>query len=320
MSIIKMKKDCNETPEIIMSLGQALKDARLAVPLSIDEVAEQLNLSLTTVRDIENDLAQVQEDKKYPTIYLRGYLSNYAKLVGLQQLDLFAEYQQLSAVQNQKKTQLVSELIIPQAKKRSKLLPLSLLFLMVASAVFYFSQQQSLSIAEQPAISSEPTSEVSETSSPTINLEVKKRIINTPSDDALEIQAVTPKVVEDVEAVKAPAPIKLANVDTSEVKKNPSTSKSVTPDTLQEVATATVILTPLALKFSADCWTEVFDATGKRVAYGLYKKGRALTLSGVAPFQLKLGDPSVVEIQYKDQVIEGDFTPGRTANFTVPLS
>ncbi len=43
------------------------------------------------------------------------------------------------------------------------------------------------------------------------------------------------------------------------------------------------------MNFSADCWLEVSDATGKKLFSGLQRKGGNLNLSGQAPYKLKIG-------------------------------
>lgn len=43
----------------------------------------------------------------------------------------------------------------------------------------------------------------------------------------------------------------------------------------------------LVLNFTADCWLEVSDATGKKLFSGLQRKGGNLNLSGQAPYKLQ---------------------------------
>ena len=136
-----MKVDDKKSSEIVVPLGKALKDARLTSALSIDDVAEKLNLGGSTVRDLEDELDNILASNKYPVIYLRGYLANYAKLVGLSTLELFVEYQQLENSPKNKTTLHSSNLIIAPTKKRSKVLPISLLVIAVIVAIFYLLQQ-----------------------------------------------------------------------------------------------------------------------------------------------------------------------------------
>jgi cytoskeleton protein RodZ len=111
-------------------LGKVLQKARLSASLTVEEVALQLNLALATVRDIEDDLDRVIKNETYPSVYLRGYIANYAKLVGLDELEKYSEYQQLSIAQNVAKNIRPSVKPAP-AKKRGRWL----LWLIVFSAL-----------------------------------------------------------------------------------------------------------------------------------------------------------------------------------------
>lgn len=120
-------------------LGQALQNARLNRSLSIEEAAAKLNLAVSTLQDIEDALADLIENKKYPSIFLRGYLVNYAKLVSLTELKQFPEYQQLSSSQTYSRNLRPSATISP-AKKRGKKLLLSSVLLAVFCLVFFIVQ------------------------------------------------------------------------------------------------------------------------------------------------------------------------------------
>jgi cytoskeleton protein RodZ len=50
-------------------------------------------------------------------------------------------------------------------------------------------------------------------------------------------------------------------------------------------------------KYAADSWTEVYDATGRRLLYGLSTGPATRTLEGVAPLSVTLGDASEVTIE-----------------------
>jgi len=382
-----MNKDCNESIDTALPLAQALKDARLSANLSIDEVAEYLNLSHTTVCDIENHLVEIIDTKKYPVIYLRGYLANYAKWVQLSHLEQYAEYQQLAAVQTHKKTLNNANMIIPHPKKRSKVLPLLLLLCVAIGGAFYFYQTQLLmvinqvmAISEDETLSSadthveveipmnkvvmevansqsalgqvnnntltgmksvsspDNTAATSSTSSAVQTSEVvssatatelqndtKLQINATIEDDTTPQEKIVSEVISNASGLQTnDALINVLTEQTSAAQPT-ETALLITPSNDQvsdEVLSDPVQTTQasLTLNFKADCWTEITDATGTRLAFGLYKRGRRLNLSGVAPFQLKLGDPSVVDIQYQDKMFEGGFTPGRSAQFSVPAS
>jgi cytoskeleton protein RodZ len=363
-----MKIDVSESHEIIVPLGKALKDARLLASLSVDEVAEKLNLGPSTVHDLEDALDSVLETQKYPVIYLRGYLANYAKLVGLSTLELFVEYQQLGTVQKKAKSISSASLAIPLTKKRSKFLPVLFVFILISivitallslfnkpflnafqaiNSTFSTSIEsvenegvsKKLIITENTDTSDTPAEALNDTSTQ-VNKDAAKVNVNPEAIAHVEgnidknidekiVQDATVQVVASTEVIEDVSIAEMSSEPAPQVEASFDAFEAVASDTendeqaLAEEATEEALLAGpegLTLAFNADCWTEVFDATGERIAFGLYKTGRVLMLSGTAPFQLKLGDPSVVEIQYQDQIIEGEFTPGRSAQFSVPLS
>jgi cytoskeleton protein RodZ len=53
----------------------------------------------------------------------------------------------------------------------------------------------------------------------------------------------------------------------------------------------------VALYYRGDCWTEVADATGRRLYYDLGKAGRTVDVTGVGPITVLLGDSSQVDVE-----------------------
>jgi len=60
----------------------------------------------------------------------------------------------------------------------------------------------------------------------------------------------------------------------------------------------------IVMNFKADCWLEVSDATGKKLFSGLQRSGGKLSLSGTAPYRLKIGAPGAVDVQYQNQPVD----------------
>ena len=154
-----MKTESDKQTEIIVPLGQALKDARIASSLSIDEVAKQLNFAPSTIVDFEENLEEALQSEKYPVIYLRGYLANYAKLVGLNTLELFVEYQQLASVQKKPQKLVTSKLIIPQTKKRSLKFPIFIFLMIIIGVFLYLNQKQVMALFDASIPAQESTTE-----------------------------------------------------------------------------------------------------------------------------------------------------------------
>jgi len=60
----------------------------------------------------------------------------------------------------------------------------------------------------------------------------------------------------------------------------------------------------MVLNFSADCWLEVTDSAGKKLFSGMQRSGGKLSLAGTAPYRVKIGAPSAVQIQYQGQPVD----------------
>jgi cytoskeleton protein RodZ len=57
------------------------------------------------------------------------------------------------------------------------------------------------------------------------------------------------------------------------------------------------------LEFSDASWTEIYDATGKRLMFGLGESGRTRTVSGTPPLRVTLGNASAVAVQVNDRPV-----------------
>lgn len=118
-----------------VSLQHSLKKNRLAANLSQDELAEKLNLSVTVIIDIEEHLEKVIDEQHYSSIYLRGYLANYAKEVGLVDIGTFEQYKRLSHADKPK--------IKPSRSTRKPIikvisLVITMALLLIISGIFYY--------------------------------------------------------------------------------------------------------------------------------------------------------------------------------------
>ena len=59
----------------------------------------------------------------------------------------------------------------------------------------------------------------------------------------------------------------------------------------------------LRLQYSDASWTEIYDASGKRLMFGLGESGRARVVSGTPPLRVTLGNASVVTVQVNDSAV-----------------
>ena len=105
---------------------------------------------------------------------------------------------------------------------------------------------------------------------------------------------------------ETPAPAAQSNAEPSVVSEEPKV----------ELKTEPVIDTEFV--FTGDCWVQVKDANGEVIALGVKKSGKIMPLSGVAPFNVILGEPSVVKITLNGEAFDlSAFSPGKTARLVL---
>ena len=75
----------------------------------------------------------------------------------------------------------------------------------------------------------------------------------------------------------------------------------------------------LLITYSGDCWTEITDATGRRLFFGLGSDGRTVELSGEAPFNVLFGNAEFVslEVNGSEYDLSTAARRGRTARLTI---
>ena len=107
---------------------------------------------------------------------------------------------------------------------------------------------------------------------------------------------------QDQNAVVSPSQ---ANVDTAPAATAPADNTAASLPT-DPAGTAAPAVDPnaLVMNFTADCWLEVTDATGKKLFSGLQRKDGTLNLTGQAPYKLKIGAPAAVQIQYQGKPVD----------------
>ncbi len=70
--------------------------------------------------------------------------------------------------------------------------------------------------------------------------------------------------------------------------------------------------------FNGDCWVKITDVNGEVLAVGVKQQDKIMSVSGVAPVSVILGDPAVVELTYQGQPYDlSSYRSGRRAKFTL---
>ncbi|HBQ3217298.1 TPA: cytoskeleton protein RodZ [Klebsiella aerogenes] len=309
-----MNTEATQDHQEANSTGARLRNAREQLGLSQQAVAERLCLKVSTVRDIEEDKAPAD----LASTFLRGYIRSYASLVHIPEEELLPMMAKQAPIRATKVAPMQSFSLGKRRKKRDGWLmsfTWLILFVVIGLSGAWWWQDHKAQQEEITSMADQSTSDLnsSDSGSQSIPLDTSSANnapdttaanansapVDTSTAPAPSAPAATPAPVDN-NAVVAPSQ---ANVDTAAAAPAAPAPTSALP-TDQANAATTASAQDLVMNFSADCWLEVSDATGKKLFSGLQRKGGNLNLSGQAPYKLKIGAPAAVQIQYLGKPVD----------------
>ncbi|TKI06741.1 cytoskeleton protein RodZ [Martelella alba] len=324
-----MNTEALQDQAAVTTTGARLRQAREQMGLSQQAVAERLCLKLSTVKEIEEDKA----NPNLASTFLRGYIRSYARLVHVSEEEILPMMAKQAPVRASKVAPMQTFALGKTRKKRDGWLmgfTWLILFVVVGLTGAWWwqnhqAQQQDISnMADQAskagqngagdadnasAAASEPGDEgaANETGQPPAD--------QNPADTGSAAASTAPSASAPAQDnADASSPTGTAQNTTSPVVSpsapspaSTSAAPASTADTGAGSATAATDAADangLVMNFSADCWLEVFDATGKKLFSGTQRNGGKLTLTGQAPFKLRIGAPAAVQIQYQGKPVD----------------
>ena len=215
-------------------------------------------------------------------VFAKGHLRKYAQLVGVDQDDVFSDYYQLTRAEK------MPPIVVGRTKVRRELSPgpwiaAIITTLVVAAAYWWVAVREPAT----PPASTAPSEEPALDPAPATSVEDETVVLATAVPDE------TPQ--EPAEAAGSAAPPEPA------------------PENLAEGEIR------LTLAFSGDCWTEISDANGRRMFFGMGRASRNVELTGPAPFTVLLGNADNVTLRVNDSpyVIPASSRSNRTARLTI---
>lgn len=266
--------------------GERLAEARRELKISVLDIAKELHLDEFKVRALEsNDFEVIGAP-----VFAKGHLRKYAKIVKVDERDVMSDYYELTRASG-------APLLVPTRPRVRKMISPGpwiavLLVLLLAAAGYWW-------FANYEAIEDEP---------------VVGMVAPLPAaNDEIDAIAAQPLPEDDTAgaddnttaASEPPADAAVAGAEPELVVAEPST------DNAGELR--------LSISFTGDCWTEITDASGRRLFFELGKAGRTVNLTGEAPFNVLFGSADNVSLQVNGsryQISAAD-RRGRTARMTI---
>ncbi len=266
--------------------GERLANARREQQISVDEIAKELHLDEGKVRALERN----EFDVLGAPVFAKGHLRKYAELVNVDADGVLADYDQHERAEE------LPPVVSTRRRPRQELSPgpwiaVIVVVIVVATAYWWFTsrpmQSETTPNADAPPANDERMiAEPQETDDSMI-------VVPPETDDSMIVvpPATDEEMVAEPEAVEAPA---------------------------DEPAIADGQLR-LLLTYTGDCWTEITDASGRRLFFDLGKDGRSVELSGAEPFNVLFGNPGNVRVRVngEDFSLPPSIRPGRPLRLSI---
>jgi cytoskeleton protein RodZ len=293
------QSEAEERP-VVHGPGRHLREAREARKLTPGQVAAQLRLQTRIIEALESD--------DYSTLpgstFVQGYLRSYSRLLGLPENNIVA----LAPLEGVVAPSLVSSISEGDSEVSSRDLPIRMVsFLILLVAVvglgWWLSQHEPMSAT---------------ISSPGVQNEAGEQGLLLPAEAESRQGDVVPLSHEGEAGAagdtvaEAPAAGAEASATAQPVVAEPPVASSVQEPVAPPALTADMPQSLLELEYQADSWSEISDAAGRRLAYGLIPAGKHLTLHGEAPFKVFLGYASGVTVYYNGELY--DHTPSQSGD------
>ena len=302
-----------------LSTGVRLRNAREQLGFSQQAVAERLCLKVSTVRDIEEDKAPAD----LASTFLRGYIRSYARLVHIPEEELLPGLEKQAPIRPAKVAPMQSFSLGKRRKKRDGWLMTFtwlVLFVVVGLTGAWWWQNHKAQQEEITTMADQSSAELNQAGSENAqhvplntdgaasSSEPQTAAPEASATDTTQAPAATANTAapqaQDQNAVIAPSQ---ANVDTAAnapAATQPADNSAASLPTSPAGTATAADPNALVMNFSADCWLEVTDATGKKLFSGLQRKDGTLNLTGQAPYKLKIGAPAAVQIQYQGKPVD----------------
>jgi cytoskeleton protein RodZ len=274
--------------------------------MSRDQVAATLRLPISTIVALEEE----RYDGLAPAAFIRGYLSGYARLVGLNADKLLAACEMRGCGDPTLAAQRSPSLKKGRGETLLRWGSYSVLIGFIVATMVYWIANDDYANSDLATIP--------------INTSVVPH--NDAGHDAAgaanPVQAnagtgSTRMVSEAASGIKPGGPALTAfTAPPAAVSLTPSTDEALGRTDAGAVDPA--VWPTLELEFKADSWIAVRDADGKRLAWETVKAGSSRQLRGLPPLKVVLGNANAVRVTFEGERFDpSPYTSGHIARFVV---
>jgi len=264
--------------------GSLLASARKKQNRSVEEIADELNLSVTQIRTIELDQS---EGLPEPT-YVRGYIRSYAKLLGLNADKVLEHYLNPNWQKGSRLDEMPRGIgSANEPESGGFFTPLKVVSFIALLGIVGFlwltGKLDGLLNGQEATVVSAPVEQTRQ----------------------------APAISQPDAAVVAPSS------QTTETA-NEETSSAPVTEPVGDIADEVSNEHRLSLEFSDTSWVDIRDAEGNRLAYKSYAEGEPLNVASATKMSVFIGNAKAVSVKYNgDDFDISQFREGVFARFTV---
>lgn len=273
-----------EESQIHIEAGERLRQAREKAGLSHADITERLHLSGAIIDDIEQGRVE-----RLPGIYRRGYIANYARLLGLDPESL------LGASPEDELPELREVLPVSRTGwKFEQYLKIATYVLVttviIPPLVYFFIQGGSRIMDRQPEVAA----------------------VEQPSDRQSDgTSAADARQAEGGGGEEGPSHFSASTLPLPAVRPLGETTVSIepesgtagAPDLSDSVDAAPDTGVDLGIELNEDSWVEIYSADGERLEYDLLRAGDTRAYNAEAPFRLMLGRARAVSLSLEGEPV-----------------
>ena len=281
--------------------GRYLLQARQNKKLRIEDVAFELRLIPSQVTALEDD-----DYSRMPEVtYVRGYLRNYARLLGLSPDEILLAHSRITRDDDLGNVVVapVSEREIHAAGSGVKVLGALILIAIIAASVFWYMNREiqvpdaapvqepvAPVIEEVPTGSSKLSFAEPEPVKPEASVPVTPPVSDNSSAES-QPEAVVPAVTEE----------QTSNIDDEAVNSAPAVESEQTSITepLADAGPGQMIIS-----YQKSCWTDIRDATGKKLVYRTVAAGETINVEGEMPISLFFGFAVGIDLTFNGEPVD----------------
>ena len=267
-----------------ISCGERLASKRSEKELSINQVAREIKIEPHVIEMIENN----EFESIGAPVFVKGYLRQYSELVGLDPNLIIEKYNAINSIEDS--SPIVNDSVdqISKYVLTPKIILIAIFMILISFGVLVtvfgiFGNNEAV------VIKMETETESQESLLPPVTAQ-QIDSSETQIDETLEMETET----ESQESLLPP--VTAQQIDSSEtqidetleMETETESQESLLPSTADEFFIEENFMN-LTIIYSGLCWTEIFDANGERLFFGLGDQDREVNIDGVPPFDVMLG-------------------------------